>query len=220
MSKRIRVLLADDHAVLRAGLRALLNAQPDLEVVGEAEDGDSAVREAERLRPDVALIDVNMPRMDGLAAIPRLRQMVPEVKILMLTMYDDEGYLRRALEHGAAGYVLKKAADSELMAAIRAVARGETYVYPSLTHLLVNRYLGRPEDARQGLSPSGLSEREIAVLKLLAAGYTSLQVGGQLGLSGKTVETYKARVMEKLALRSRAELVRYALRHGLLTPDE
>ena len=220
MSKRIRVLLADDHAVLRAGLRALLNAQPDMEVVGEADDGDSAIHEVVSVHPDVALVDVNMPRLDGLAAIPRLRQAAPQVKILVLTMYDDEGYLRRALENGAAGYVLKKAADTELMAAIRAVSRGETYVYPSLTHLLVNRYLGRPEDARQGPAPSGLSEREMAVLKLLAAGHTSLQVGEQLGLSGKTVETYKARVMEKLALRSRAELVRYALRHGFLTLDE
>ncbi len=220
MSERIKVLLADDHAVLRAGLRALLNAQPDLLVVGEAEDGESAIREVASRRPDVALVDVNMPRLDGLAAIARLRQVAPDVKVLVLTMYDDEGYLRRALENGASGYVLKKAADSELMAAIRAVARGETYIYPSLTHLLVNRYLGRPEDAQQVPSPSGLSERELAVLKLLAAGYTSLQVGEQLGLSGKTVETYKARVMEKLRLRSRAELVRYALRHGLLTTDE
>lgn len=220
MIKRISVLVADDHAVLRAGLRALLNGQPDMQVVGEAEDGDSAIREVASLRPDVALIDVNMPRMDGLAAIPRLRAAAPEVKILVLTMYDDEGYLRRALECGAVGYVLKKAADSELMAAIRAVARGETYIYPSLTHLLVNRYLGRPDDVRQVPSPSGLSERELAVLKLLAAGYTSLQVGEQMGLSAKTVETYKSRVMDKLGLRSRAELVRYALRHGLLAPDE
>jgi len=133
-------------------------------------------------------------------------------------MHDDEGFLRRALESGASGYVLKKAADTELMAAIRAVARGEAYVYPSLTHLLVNHYLGRPGELRDS-APSGLSERELEVLKLLAAGYTSQQVGDELGLSAKTVDTYKARVMEKLGLKSRAELVRYALRHGLLTPD-
>lgn len=219
MSKRTRILIADDHAVLRAGLRVLLNAQPDMQVVGEAEDGESAIREILSLRPEVALIDVNMPRLDGLEAIRRLKTAAPEVRVLVLTMYDDEGYLRRALEYGAAGYVLKRAADSELMAAIRAVARGETYVYPSLTHLLVNRYLGRADEARSAPSQAGLSERETEVLKLLAAGYTSQQVGEQLALSAKTVETYKARVMEKLGLRSRAELVRYALRHGLLTPD-
>lgn len=126
MNKRTRVFIADDHAVLRAGLRVLLNAQPDMQVVGEAEDGESAIRQILSLRPEVALIDVNMPRLDGLEAIRRLKALAPEVKVLVLTMYDDEGYLRRALELGAAGYVLKKAADSELMSAIRAVARGET----------------------------------------------------------------------------------------------
>ncbi len=219
MTRKTRVVIADDHAVLRAGLRMLLNAQTDLEVVGEAEDGVEAIRQVEALRPDVALIDVSMPRLDGLEAIRRLKAEAPEVRLLVLSMYDDEGFLRRALESGASGYVLKKAADTELMAAIRAVARGEAYVYPSLTPHLVNRYLGRPGEARPATSPSGLSERELEVLKLLAAGYTSQQVGDELGLSAKTIDTYKARVMEKLGLKSRAELVRYALRHGLLSPD-
>ena len=218
MTRKTRVVIADDHAVLRAGLRMLLNAQSDLEVVGEAEDGVVAIRQVLELRPDVALIDVSMPRLDGLEAIRRLKFEAPEVRLLVLSMHDDEGFLRRALESGASGYVLKKAADTELMAAIRAVARGEAYVYPSLTHRLVNHYLGRPGELRDS-APSGLSERELAVLKLLAAGYTSQQVGDELGLSAKTVDTYKARVMEKLGLKSRAELVRYALRHGLLTPD-
>lgn len=218
MTRKTRVVIADDHAVLRAGLQMLLNAQSDLEVVGEAEDGVVAIRQVLELRPDVALIDVSMPRLDGLEAIRRLKFEAPEVRLLVLSMHDDEGFLRRALESGASGYVLKKAADTELMAAIRAVARGEAYVYPSLTHLLVNHYLGRPGELRDS-APSGLSERELEVLKLLAAGYTSQQVGDELGLSAKTVDTYKARVMEKLGLKSRAELVRYALRHGLLTPD-
>lgn len=220
MIRRIGVLIADDHAVLRAGLRMLLNAQPDMQVVGEAEDGEDAIRQVLNLRPDVALIDVSMPRLDGLEAIRRLQVGAPAVRVLVLTMYDDEGFLRRALEHGASGYILKKAADTELMAAIRAVARGELYVYPSLTRLLVSRYLGRPEEEEEAApSPAGLSERELEVLKLLAAGYTSHQVGAQLALSAKTVDTYKARLMEKLGLQSRADLIRYALRHGLLTPD-
>lgn len=217
MSEQTRVFIADDHAVLRAGLRALLKAQPDLEVVGEAADGVEAVRGVVELCPDIALVDLSMPRLEGLEAIRRLKADAPKVKLLVLSMHDDEGYLRRALEYGASGYVLKRAADSELMAAIRAVARGEVYLDRSFTHLLVDRYLGRSSDASSGTVE--LSERELEVLKLLAAGYTSQQVGEKLGLSPKTVDTYKARVAEKLGLKSRVELVRYALRHGLLTPD-
>ena len=219
MAERLRVFIADDHAVLRAGLRMLIEAQPDMHVVGEAEDGEEAVRRMLSLHPDVALIDVNMPKLDGLETIRQLKAAAPRVRALVLSMYDDEGYLRRALEHGASGYVLKKAADTEVMAAIRAVARGEVYVYPSLTHLLVNRYLGRPREPQPSPSSEELSEREMEVLKLLAAGYTSQQVGNQMALSAKTVETYKARVMEKLNLQSRVDLVRYALRHGLLGSD-
>ncbi len=215
---KIRVFLADDHAVLRAGLRMLIDAQPDMLAAGEAEDGEEAVGQVVSLRPDVALLDVNMPGLDGLEATRRIKAAAPEVKVLILSMYDDEGYLRRALENGASGYILKNAADSELMAALRAVARGELYVYPSLTHLLVNRYLGREESHPASALPE-LSEREEEVLKLLAEGHTSEQVGQRLALSPKTVDTYKARVMEKLGLRTRVDLVRYALRHGLLTPE-
>ena len=218
MAERLRVFIADDHAVLRAGLRMLIDAQPDMQVVGEAEDGEDAVRRVLALQPDVALIDVNMPKLDGREALRQLKAAAPRVRAMVLSMYDDEGYLRRALEDGAAGYILKKAADTEVMAAIRAVARGEVYIYPSLTHLLVNRYLGRPEQTQPAPSEE-LSEREMEVLRLLAAGYTSQQVGNQLALSAKTVDTYKARVMDKLGLQSRVDLVRYALRHGLLSPD-
>ncbi len=218
MSKKTSVFLADDHAVLRAGLKMLIDAQPDLRVVGEAGDGEEAIERIATLKPDLALMDVNMPRLDGLEALRRIKVAYPPVKVLVLSMYDDEGYLRRALENDASGYILKKAADSELMAAIRAVARGEVYVYPSLTHLLVNRYLGR-EESRPSPTVVELSERELEVLKLLAEGHTSDQVGKRLALSAKTVDTYKARVMEKLGLRSRVDLVRYALRHGLLSTD-
>ncbi len=218
MSKKTSVFLADDHAVLRAGLKMLIDAQPDLQVVGEAEDGEEAIERIIALKPDLALMDVNMPSLDGLEALRRIKAACPQVRVLVLSMYDDEGYLRRALENGASGYILKKAADSELMAAIRAVARGEVYVYPSLTHLLVNRYLGR-EESRPSVAVVELSERELEVVRLLAEGHTSEQVGQRLALSAKTVDTYKARVMEKLGLRSRVDLVRYALRHGLLTPE-
>ncbi len=218
MTKGIRVFLADDHAVLRAGLKMLIDAQPDMQVVGDAEDGEEAVERVASLKPDIALLDVNMPKLDGLEALRRLKAASSEARVLILSMYDDEGYLRRALEAGASGYILKKAADSELMAALRAVARGEVYVYPSLTHLLVNRYLGR-EDGKAGPSVVELTDREEDVLRLLAEGRTSEQVGQRLALSAKTVDTYKARVMEKLGLRSRVDLVRYALRHGLLSAE-
>lgn len=216
--KRIRVFIADDHAVLRAGLKMLIDAQPDMRVVGEAEDGEEAIERVVSLKPDIALLDINMPKLDGLEALRRLKAASSQSRVLMLSMYDDEGYLRRALETGAAGYILKKAADSELMSALRAVARGEVYIYPSLTHLLVNRYLGRVE-TRPSISMVELTEREEEVLRLLAEGHTSEQVGRRLGLSAKTVDTYKARVMEKLELRSRVDLVRYALRHGLLNSE-
>lgn len=218
MTKQIKVFLADDHAVLRAGLRMLIDAQPDMQVVGEAEDGEEAVGQVVSLKPDIALLDVNMPKLDGLEALRRLKGASSQARVLILSMYDDEGYLRRALEMGASGYILKKAADSELMAALRAVARGEVYVYPSLTHLLVNRYLGR-EGGKPSPSVVELTEREEEVLRLLAEGHTSEQVGQRLALSAKTVDTYKARVMEKLGLRSRVDLVRYALRNGLLSTE-
>ena len=218
MTKGIRVFLADDHAVLRAGLKMLIDAQPDMQVVGEAENGEEAVERVVGLKPDIALLDVNMPKLDGLEALRRLKAASSQAKVLILSMYDDEGYLRRALETGASGYILKNAADSELMAALRAAARGEVYVYPSLTHLLVNRYLGR-EESKSAPSVVELTEREVEVLRLLAEGHTSEQVGQRLALSAKTVDTYKARVMEKLGLRSRVDLVRYALRHGLLNTE-
>lgn len=218
MTGRIRVVLADDHSVLRAGLKMLIDAQPDMQVVGEAGDGEEAIERVVSLKPDVILLDVNMPKLDGMEVLGRLKAASSPSRVLILSMYDDEGYLRRALERGASGYILKKAADSELMAALRAVARGELYVYPSLTHLLVNRYLGTEES---GLAPSvvELTEREEQVLRLLAEGHTSEQVAQRLALSAKTVDTYKARVMEKLGLRNRVDLVRYALRNGLLSAE-
>jgi len=213
-SKRIRILLADDHAVLRAGLRALLSAQGDLEVVGEASDGAEAIRLTQTLRPDVVVMDIGMPGVSGIDATARIKRDLPAVKVLILSMHDDQGYLRQVLRAGASGYVLKKAADTELLAAIRAAARGEVFLDPALAKALVEEVL-EPRTAAGGEIPT-LSDREREVLRLIAHGHTNQQVADRLCIGVKSVETYKARLMEKLALKGRAELVRYALQHGLL----
>ncbi len=208
------ILLADDHAVLRAGLKLLLESQPDLRVVGEASSGLEALDLAARLQPDLLLLDLSMPGLGGLEALPALRKAAPAAKILILTMYDDPQYLRAALKNGAAGYVLKKAADAELISAIRAVLRGEMYVHPSLTRALLDDMLPKPQTAPDAWET--LSEREREVLRLVALGHTSAEIAERLNLSAKTVETYRARGMEKLGLTNRAALVRFALQKGIL----
>jgi DNA-binding NarL/FixJ family response regulator len=211
---RIRILLADDHAVLRSGLRMLIGSQRDLEVVGEASDGDEAVRKAAVLRPDVALVDITMPGSGGIKAIERIRQAAPATRVLVLTMHDVPAYLRAALAAGATGYVVKRAADSDLLAAIRDVHRGRTVLDPALSARVVQGGVRR----RGPASPTAtalLSQREREVLELVAQGYTNQQIADHLGLSVKTVETYRARLVEKLGLQSRAELVRYALDSGV-----
>jgi len=210
-----RVLLVDDHAVLRAGLRRLLEDQPDLAVVGEAGTAAEAIDLAVSLKPDLILLDLGMPGLGGLAAMPRLRQAAPEARLLVLTMHDDEGYVREALHSGAAGYVLKKAADHELLAAIRAVVRGEVYIYSALTRSLLEDLLPSGAEAPQD-AWERLSNREQEVLRLVALGHTGAEIATRLSLSPKTVETYRARAMEKLGLSSRAALVRFALSRGLL----
>jgi two-component system response regulator NreC len=214
-----RLLLADDHAVLRSGLRLLLEAQPDLKVVGEAGDGREAIGLAQSLQPDVILLDLTMPGLGGMAALPLLRKAAPASRILILTMHDDEGYLRQALHNGASGYVLKKAADGELLSAVRAVSRGEIYVQPSMTKSLLEDLLPPSPDAASGDPWDALSEREQEVLTLVALGHTSAEIAERLNLSVKTVETYRARGLEKLGLRSRAALVQFALAHGLLSDN-
>jgi two-component system response regulator NreC len=211
--RRIRILLADDHAVLRAGLRLLLAAQADLEVVGEAAEGAEALRLARSLKPDVVVMDIGMPGVSGIDATARIRRELPSTKVLILSMHDDQGYLRQALRAGASGYVLKKAADTELLAAIRAGARGGVFLDPSLAKGLVEDVI-QPE-VHTSEAPA-LSEREREVLRLLAHGHTNQQVADRLCIGVKSVETYKSRLMEKLGLKGRAELVRYALTHGLL----
>jgi two-component system, NarL family, response regulator NreC len=215
---KMRVLLADDHPVVRAGLRALVNAQPDMEVVGEAGDGQEAVALAGELRPDIAILDLSMPRLGGLAALRLLAETAPSTRALILTMHDDPAFLRQALAAGCAGYLVKKAADIELVAAIRAARRGETYVHSALTGALVEM-AGERRGAKPGGAPprlGGLSEREQEVLRLLVHGYTNQQAADRLCISVKTIETHRARLLEKLGLRTRAELTRFALENGLL----
>ncbi len=217
MNQTVRILLADDHAVLRTGLRLLLSSQDGFSVVGEASTGTETLSLAEKLQPDLILLDLSMPALGGLEALPVLRRLSPEARILILTMHDDPQYLRQALKNGAAGYVLKKAADIELLSAVRAVMRGEVYVHPALTRVLLEDVLPTPDSAAVAGSWEALSEREQEVLRLVALGYTSAEIAEQLSLSAKTVETYRARGMEKLGLSNRAALVRFALNNGIIS---
>ena len=214
---RIRVLLSDDHAVLRAGLRALLSAEPDMDVVGEAGDGEETVRQAESLRPDVIVMDIAMPGGGGLQATRTIRTRGLPCKVLILTMHAEDQYLLPVIEAGGSGYVLKTGADSDLIEAIRVVHRDQVFLYPSAAKLLLGKYLERTEAGES--TSDGLTPREREVLRLTAEGYTGQEIGERLVLSPKTVDTYRQRVMEKLNLHHRSELVKYALRKGLLQPD-
>jgi DNA-binding NarL/FixJ family response regulator len=212
------LLLVDDHAVLRSGLRVLIDREAGLEVVGEAGDGREAVGLARDLKPDGILLDLSMPGLSGVEAMGALREVSPESRILVLSMHVEDSYLRSALRAGAAGYVPKKAADVELVSAIRAVVRGEVYVHPAMTGSLVEGLIP-PETAaprNEGEVWEALSGREREVLHLVALGHTNLEIADRLSLSEKTVEAYRARGIKKLGIRNRAALVKYALKHGLL----
>ena len=214
--KTIRVLLADDHPVVRAGLRAFLESEQDMQVVGEAETGWQAVILAQELGPDVVVMDISMPG-NGLDATRQIRSLCPETQVLILTIHAQDYYLFLVLKAGAAGYVLKSTADTELVGAIRAVAQGGAFLYPTGAKMLVEDYLARLERSQVSTSPETLSDRELEVLKFIALGYTASEAADALALSPKSVETYRARIMQKLDLHSRVELVQYALLHGLLT---
>jgi DNA-binding NarL/FixJ family response regulator len=214
--KKIRILLVDDHMVVRVGVRALLEAEPDMTVIGEAADGLTAVAEATRLLPDVVVMDISMPHLDGLEATRRIRSECPTVQVLILTVHAQQRYLFPVLKAGGAGYVLKSTVDTELIDAVRTVARGGAFLYPSATRLLLEDYLGQLHNATNQDLYDTLSERERAVLTAIALGHTAKEVAEQLTLSPKTVETYRTRIMEKLGLQSRADLVKYALARGLL----
>ncbi len=216
MTKPIRILLADDHPVVRVGLKALLEMEPDMEVVGEAATGAEAVEKTLALKPHVVVMDISMPEMDGLEATRRIRAANEDVAILILTVHAHERYLFPVLQAGASGYVLKSTVDTELVQAIRTVAQGGAFLYPSATKMLLSHYLDRLQSGTPTDAYEGLTEREKEVLRLCALGHTAAEIGDMLALSPKTVETYRARIMQKLNLSSRADLVKYALSRGLL----
>jgi two-component system response regulator NreC len=213
-------MIADDHAILRAGLRMLVNAQTDMEVVSEAADGEKAVQTARETKPDVALLDLTMPRVGGMKALQQIARDCREVRVLVLTMHDDPAYLRSAMAFGASGYLLKRAVDAELIAAIRAVYRGGVYVDPRLASVLVEDMRGEGSSKADPTRPSNiLSRRELQVLRLVARGYTSAEIAKQVFVGVKTIETYRSRFAEKLGLRTRSDVVRFAVQMGLLTPE-
>jgi two-component system, NarL family, response regulator NreC len=208
----VRVLIVDDHAVFRAGLKLLIDAEDDLEAVGEAGTARDAVFQARALKPDVILMDVVMPDQSGLDVVPTLLHERPETKVLVLSMQDDPQYVRQAFANGASGYILKEAADTEVVAAIREVASGSNYVHPAVGARLI---AAETEEAKRA-EADPLSDREREVLRLLALGHTNQEISAQLFISVRTAETHRAHIMQKLRLSSRAELVRYALDQGVL----
>ena len=210
----IRIIVADDHGVLRAGLRAVLNAEPDMAVVGEAGDGPTALRLAAELCPDILLLDISMPGMNGVEVTRQLKKAQPDVRVLILTLHEDEGLLQEAIRAGVSGYIVKRAVESELVSAIQAVYRGDIYIHPAMTRALlkgVSPALVTDEEPTEPLSP-----REVEVLRLVAEGHTNRQIAEMLHVSVRTVESHRANLMGKLELSSPAQLVRYALEHGFL----
>jgi two-component system response regulator NreC len=219
-TRKIRVMIVDDHAILRAGLRMLVNAQADMEVVSEAPDGEKAIQEVREAKPDVTLLDLTMPRVGGMKALQEIARNCRETRVLVLTMHDDPAYLRSALAAGAAGYLLKKALDSELIAAIRAVHRGGIFVDPRLASILVQDVLAKIGTKSGPREPMNiLSDRELQVLQFVARSYSSAQIAKQIAVGVKTVETYRSRFAEKLGLRTRSDVIRFAVQMGLLTPE-
>jgi two-component system, NarL family, response regulator NreC len=213
--KLIKILLVDDHAVVRMGLTMLLNSNPEMQVIGEASEGNEGIKKAMKLKPDVVIMDLSMPHgKDGLSATSELKKLMPDVNILILTMHDDEEYLFRAIQAGASGCILKSAPHDELMSAIESVSLGNAYLHPAATKRLMEEYLGSIKDSHDTYHL--LSDREKEVLTLVAKGYANKEIAEQLVISVKTVETHKGNLMEKLQMRTRPELVEYAVKKGLL----
>jgi len=220
--KRIKVLVADDHTIVRQGLLALLNEQPDIEVVAEAEDGRDALKKCEKLAPDIVILDVGMPRLNGLEAARQIKKQNQAVKILMLTMHSDEEYIFETLRSGASGYLLKDAAATELITAIHSIYSGQSYLSPSVSHRVIENYIRRSEPPASDDSGSHklLTEREREVLQLVAEGKTNREIADILNISIKTVDNHRTNLMNKLDIHDRAGLVRYAIRKGIITLTE
>ena len=216
---KIKVLIADDHAIVREGIRMILALHDDIEVVGEAANGVEAIEQVDKLSPDVVLMDIAMPGLGGLEATLEIVKRKPQSKILVLTQYDNTEYIYRFLKAGAAGYVLKKAVGSDLVSAIRSVFQGKSFIDPSVADRVIKGFLEKPEMAGEEALYDGLSDREKQVLKLIAEGSTNQQIADTLYLSIKTVMTHRTNLMEKLGIHNRTELIKYAIRKGLVSPD-
>ncbi len=215
----IRLLVADDHTLIRQGIVGLLDAQADMEVIGEAGSGEEAVREAIRISPDIVLMDIGMPGISGLDAIREIKQRAPKVQVLILTMHDREDYLFQALRAGASGYVLKGADIQDLLSAIRSVYQGDVYLYPTVTKKLLADYLRRVESGEDPAGYDSLTDRERGVLRLIAQGKTLPEIAQHLYLSPHTVQTHRDHIMKKLDLHNKAELIKYAIRKGLVDTE-
>ena len=213
---KTRLLLVDDHAVVRVGLRMLLEGEPDFEIVGEADSASEAINQVAQFRPDVVLMDIGLPDLSGIEATREIKRLYPSIAIVALTIHEDEAYFFKMLEAGASGYVPKRAAPEELIDAIHAAGRGEVYLYPSLAKLLVRDYLGQRQQDREGSGLTELTPREEEVLALLAEGATNAEIGEQLTISPKTVARHRENIMGKLNLHSKTELVKYAIRKGMI----
>ena len=214
----MRLLLVDDHEVVRSGLRMLLDSEQDVQIVGEAGTAEEALRAVQELEPDVVLMDIGLPDLSGIEAAARIREIRPQVAVVALTIHEDKEYFFRMLDAGASGYVPKRAAPEELLTAIRAAAKGEVYLYPSLATLLVKDYMGQDPDDREARILNGLTERELEVLGHLADGASNSEIGDTLQISPKTVARHRENIMRKLNLHSRTELVKYAIRKGIISP--
>ncbi|MDQ3221143.1 MAG: response regulator transcription factor [Acidobacteriota bacterium] len=215
MATKMRILLAEDHKIVREGIKLLVNEQPDMEVVGEADDGRAAIAKAKELSPDIIVMDISMPDLNGLKATMKLKQVAPDIKILTLTRHTDDGYLQQLIGAGANGYVLKQSAPAELINAIRTVAAGRAYLDPALTEKVMGGYASH-NSSKRGSKKGEPSDRESEILRMIAWGYSNKEIGVRLDLSVKTVEAHKSNAMRKLDIGSRIDIVRYAILKGWL----
>ena len=215
----MKVLITDDHAIVREGLQAILSVQSDIEVVGEAIDGEESVKKAKELQPDIVLMDITMPGMNGLEATRLIKKQNPEMKILVLTMHEEDDYFYRILEAGASGYFIKGGSFTELLSALRAVFHGDVFIYPTMAKKLLSNYLEGVKSVHDVEGYRKLTEREREILRLVADGRTNPEIAEQLFISPTTVQTHRAHMMAKLGLHNRTELIKYAIRHGFVTLD-